>query len=83
MPESVSQVAPEGDLRLVDLHVQHWLNGMKVAEYTVGSPEFKALVAASKFKQWPQFATGQTGAIALQNHGNDVAFRNLKIRVIK
>ena len=64
-------------------HVQHWLNGMLVAEYQIGSPEFTALVAASKFKQWPQFATGQTGGIALQNHGNDVAFRNLKIRVIK
>jgi len=63
--------------------VQHWLNGMLVAEYEIGSPQFKALVAASKFKQWPQFATGQTGGIALQNHGNDVAFRNLKIRVIR
>ncbi len=63
--------------------VQHWLNGMEVTRYEIGSPEFKALVAASKFQRWPQFATGQTGGIALQNHGNDVAFRNIKIRVLK
>jgi hypothetical protein len=63
--------------------VQHWLNGMEVARYEIGSPEFKALVAASKFRRWPVFATGTTGGIALQNHGNDVAFRNIKIRVLK
>lgn len=62
--------------------VQHYLNGMKVAEYEIGSPEFKAKVAASKFKRWPQFATGQTGFIALQNHGDDVAFKNIKIRAL-
>jgi len=63
--------------------VQHWLNGMMVAEYEIGSPDFKARVAASKFKAWPQFATGKTGAIVLQCHGDDVAFRNIKIRVLK
>jgi hypothetical protein len=63
--------------------VQHWLNGRPVARYEIGSPEFKALVAASKFKRWPVFATGATGGIALQNHGDDVAFRNVKIRVLK
>ena len=55
---------------------------MKVAEYEIGSADFKARVAASKFKQWPQFATGKTGGIVLQNHGDDVAFRNIKIRVL-
>ena len=63
--------------------VQHWLNGMLVTQYEIGTPEFTALVAASKFRQWPPFATGTTGAIALQNHGADVGFRNLKIRVLK
>lgn len=63
--------------------VQHWLNGMEVARYEIGSPEFKALVAASKFKRWPQFATGAAGGIALQNHGDEVGFRNIKIRVLK
>jgi len=73
------------DSRLVVDHgrVQHWLNGVKVVEYEIGSPDFKARVAGSKFKQWPQFASGKTGHIALQNHGNPVWFRDLKIRVIK
>jgi hypothetical protein len=71
--------------RLVVDHgkVQHWLNGVKVAEYEIGSPDFKARVAASKFTRWPQFATGKTGFIALQNHGDQVAFRDIKIRPLK
>lgn len=64
-------------------HVQHWLNGMMVAEYDLGSADFKAKVAGSKFKAWPQFASAPTGHIALQNHGNAVAFRNIKIKVLK
>ena len=63
--------------------VQHWLNGMMVAEYEIGSADFKARVAASKFTRWPQFATGKTGAIVLQCHGDAVAFRDIKIRVLK
>jgi hypothetical protein len=63
--------------------VQHWLNGMMVAEYDINSADFKAHVAASKFKRWPQFATGQTGFIVLQDHGDDVAFRSIKIRELK
>lgn len=70
--------------RLVVDHgkVQHWLNGVKVAEYDMNSADFKARVAASKFKQWPQFASSPTGHIALQNHGNAVWYRNIKIRVL-
>ena len=63
--------------------VQHWLNGMKVVEYDMNSADFKARVAASKFKRWPQFATGKTGAIALQCHGDAVWFKNIKIKVMK
>ena len=63
--------------------VQHWLNGVKVVEYDINSADFKARVAASKFKRWPQFATGKTGAIALQMHGDPVWFENLKIKVLK
>ena len=62
--------------------VQHWLNGMMVAEYEIGSPDFKARVAASKFTRWPQFATGKTGAIVLQCHGDAVGFRDIKIRAL-
>lgn len=63
--------------------VQHWLNGAKVAEYDLHSADFKARVAASKFSAWPQFASSDTGHIALQNHGDAVAYRNIKIRPLK
>jgi hypothetical protein len=71
--------------RLVVDHgkVQHWLNGMKVVEYDLNSDDFRKRVAASKFKAWPQFAASPTGHIALQNHGDAVSFRNLKIRMIR
>jgi hypothetical protein len=73
----------QGRLVVDHNHVQHWLNGKKVVEYELGSPDFKARVAGSKFKAWPQFASSPTGHIALQNHGDAVAFRDLKIRVLK
>lgn len=63
--------------------VEHWLNGVKVAAYDMASPDFKARVAASKFNAWPQFAAAPTGHIALQNHGDPVWYRNLKIRPLK
>jgi hypothetical protein len=88
VPPVMDMTKPPGQwnqARLIVDHgrVEHWLNGMKITEYVVGSPEFKAKVAASKFKQWPQFATGKTGHIALQNHGDAVWFRDLKIKVLK
>jgi hypothetical protein len=61
-------------------HVEHWLNGVKVVAYDLGSDDFKARVAGSKFKAWPMFAKGAKGHIALQNHGDAVAYRNIKIR---
>jgi len=63
-------------------HVEHWLNGVKVTEYEIGSADFKAKVAGTKFHAWPLFATGATGYIGLQNHGDDVAFTNIKIKVL-
>ena len=64
-------------------HVEHWLNGVKVVEYELWSDDWKQRVQASKFKSVPGYGSARTGHIALQDHGDWVAFRNIKIRRIK
>jgi hypothetical protein len=61
-------------------HVEHWLNGKKIVEYELGSPELTKLIAESKFKDMPRFAKEGQGHIALQHHGQEVWFRNIRIR---
>jgi hypothetical protein len=61
-------------------HGEHWLNGLKVVEYELGSPEMATALAASKFKTMSWFAERRTGHIVLQDHGDEVYFRNIKIR---
>ena len=62
------------------LHVEHWLNGAKVLEYDLGSPALMAAKAKSKFKDEPGWGTKLKGHILLQDHGDEVSFRNITIR---
>ena len=63
-------------------HVEHWLNGQKIAEYELGSEEWRRKVGSSKFKQWPEYGKSAEGHIGLQDHGDWIAFRNIRIRVL-
>ncbi len=61
-------------------HLTFYFNGVKTLDIQQGSDEWKNLLAASKFKTWTNFDTSPNGKIAFQNHGHEVAFRNIKIR---
>ncbi len=60
--------------------VEHWLNGVKIVEYELGSDEWEALVAGSKFAEWPPYGRQRSGHIGLQDHGDHVWFRKIRIR---
>ncbi len=60
--------------------IEHWLNGQKVAESSYGDDAWRAKVAATKFKSMPLFGTFPGGHIALQDHGDPVWYRNIKVR---
>jgi hypothetical protein len=80
-------VKPAGEWNSVRLvvngnHVEHWLNGVKVVEYELHSPDWNERVAKSKFAQWPGYGMSSTGRIALQQHGSQVNYRNIRIRVL-
>ena len=86
-------IAPNADKRLEpvgsyntgrivvrDGHVEHWLNGRLVLSYEWASPDVRALIGASKFRDTPAFMTADGGAIVLQHHGEEVWFRMVRIR---
>ena len=62
-------------------HVEHWLNGVKLLEYEIGSADWTARVKASKFNAYPQYGRAARGHIGLQgDHAGTLAFRNIRIR---
>lgn len=62
--------------------VEHWLNDVKIVEYELGSADWQARMDSSKFTQWPEYGRREVGHIALQDHGDPVWFRNVRIRPI-
>jgi len=86
-PSPAGVVKPAGQWNQVRIvvngkHVEHWLNGVKVVEYELGSPDWEAKVKASKFASHAHYGRNAEGYIGLQEHEYPVAFRNIKIRVL-
>jgi hypothetical protein len=89
-PASVDTTKPAGEWNRFVLKCQktsagtykceHWMNGTKYVEYEIGSDDWNQKVAKSKFAKWPNFGKAAKGHICLQDHGNVVAYKNIKIR---
>jgi len=85
MPANNKKVNPIGDwnharILVKGKHVEHWLNGVKALQFERGGKEFLAHKAESKFKDIPEFGEYPKGRILIQDHGNKVFYRNIKIR---
>ena len=84
---TVDATKPVGEWNTVHILISpekcvHTMNGTKYVEYVKGSADWDAKVAASKFSKFPQFGKPTKGFICLQDHGNIVSFRNVKIKVL-
>jgi hypothetical protein len=85
MQDVTKAVGEWNDVRLIvrGNHVEHWLNGVKVVDYELGSADWETRVKASKFAKMPWYGRAKRGYIALQDHGNLVSYRNIRIRPLK
>lgn len=83
--ENVKPAGKWNKVRLVvtDGKVEHWLNGKKQVEYVNKGPEWEAMIDKSKFKDYDAFGMSTSGKISLQDHGDAVWFRNIRIRELK
>jgi hypothetical protein len=84
-PAARGIVRPAGEwnevlIRVDNGHVEHWLNGHKMVAYVLGSPEWRQRVDGSKFSEWKDYGLAPSGHIGLQDHGDEVWYRNIKIR---
>lgn len=88
IPCSKETVKPAGEwneVRIVsrNANYQFWLNGTKVVSFTMHTPQWDEMIRNSKFKDMPDFGKANKGHLALQDHGDQVWFRNIKIRTLK
>lgn len=84
-PAPAEAAKPAGEWNAVRIvakgaHVEHWLNGKQLFSYEMWSDDWKGRVAKSKFAQWPTYGLSRKGHIGLQDHGDRVQFRNIRIR---
>ena len=87
-PSEKDATKPVGEWNLFKLicnrnKCEHWLNGVKYCEYEIGSKDWNERLAKSKFAKMPGFAVKAKGCICLQDHGDVVSFRNIKVRAIE
>jgi hypothetical protein len=85
-PTAVKPIGEWNQTRIIAKgnHIEHWLNGVKTAEFEVGSPEWEAKLAASKFKAYPNFAKAKKGHFGIQgNHPGELSLRNIRVRELQ
>jgi hypothetical protein len=84
-PPSVDATKPAGEWNTTRIvvngaHVEHWLNGKQIVAYELWTDEWNKQVAQSKFKDHPRYARAKRGRIGIQDHGDRIAFRSVRVR---